>query len=214
MSDFPCFVAVKWPLPYVLNRKLSFFNNVYINDASHTAFLLHGKRSSGRDFVISSRSPIYSLRQSKTAVHRMCCVNTWHCVVSSSQPVPLIGTRDASPSRKTFLQTCHRLVVCRVQGRNRLGSIFVWASGNGGRDGDSCNCDGYTNSIHTLSISSATEHGLVPWYSEACSSTLAATYSSGSGAERQIVSCRVALCSKFSRAITVIYTVASDNVFF
>jgi len=64
----------------------------------------------------------------------------------------------------------------------------VWASGNGGRDGDSCNCDGYTNSIYTLSIGSATENGLVPWYSEACSSTLAATYSSGSGSERQIVS--------------------------
>jgi len=76
-----------------------------------------------------------------------------------------------------------------MQGRNRLGSIFVWASGNGGRDGDSCNCDGYTNSIYTLSIGSATENGLVPWYSEACSSTLAATYSSGSGSERQIVSC-------------------------
>lgn len=64
----------------------------------------------------------------------------------------------------------------------------MWASGNGGRDGDSCNCDGYTNSIYTLSIGSATENGLVPWYSEACSSTLAATYSSGSGSERQIVS--------------------------
>ena len=74
------------------------------------------------------------------------------------------------------------------QGRRKLGSIFVWASGNGGRDSDSCNCDGYTNSIYTLSISSATEHGNVPWYSEACSSTLATTYSSGSGGERQIVS--------------------------
>lgn len=74
-----------------------------------------------------------------------------------------------------------------VYGREGLGSIFVWASGNGGRDGDSCNCDGYTNSIYTLSISSATENGQVPWYSEACSSTLATTYSSGSGSERQIV---------------------------
>ncbi|KAL1401872.1 hypothetical protein pipiens_006339 [Culex pipiens pipiens] len=36
------------------------------------------------------------------------------------------------------------------------GSIFIWASGNGGRYTDSCNCDGYTNSIFTLSISSAT----------------------------------------------------------
>ncbi|CAL8087295.1 unnamed protein product [Orchesella dallaii] len=74
-----------------------------------------------------------------------------------------------------------------TKGRNGRGSIFVWASGNGGRDHDNCNCDGYTNSIWTLSISSATENGLVPWYSEACSSTLATTYSSGGTGEKQIV---------------------------
>ncbi|XP_052793852.1 furin-like isoform X2 [Mya arenaria] len=74
-----------------------------------------------------------------------------------------------------------------TRGRGGLGSIFVWASGNGGRDEDSCNCDGYTNSIYTLSISSVTESGKIPWYSEACSSTLATTYSSGSTDERQIM---------------------------
>ena len=42
-------------------------------------------------------------------------------------------------------------------GRGGRGSIFVWASGNGGRQTDNCNCDGYTNSIYTLSISSATQ---------------------------------------------------------
>ncbi|GCB63232.1 hypothetical protein scyTo_0013176 [Scyliorhinus torazame] len=73
------------------------------------------------------------------------------------------------------------------QGRGNLGSIFVWASGNGGREHDSCNCDGYTNSIYTLSISSTTQNGNVPWYSEACSSTLATTYSSGGQFEKQIV---------------------------
>ncbi|XP_040270045.1 furin [Bufo bufo] len=73
------------------------------------------------------------------------------------------------------------------QGRNGLGSIYVWASGNGGREHDSCNCDGYTNSIYTLSISSTTQLGNVPWYSEACSSTLATTYSSGNQNEKQIV---------------------------
>ncbi|XP_068172200.1 furin (paired basic amino acid cleaving enzyme) a [Antennarius striatus] len=74
-----------------------------------------------------------------------------------------------------------------TEGRNGLGSIFVWASGNGGREKDSCNCDGYTNSIYTLSISSSTQNGNVPWYSEACSSTLATTYSSGNLNEKQIV---------------------------
>ncbi|KAK7170849.1 hypothetical protein R3I94_000913 [Phoxinus phoxinus] len=74
-----------------------------------------------------------------------------------------------------------------LEGRGGRGSIFVWASGNGGREKDSCNCDGYTNSIYTLSISSSTQNGNVPWYSEACSSTLATTYSSGGINEKQIV---------------------------
>ncbi len=67
-----------------------------------------------------------------------------------------------------------------TKGRNGLGSIFIWASGNGGRKKDNCNCDGYTNSIYTLSISSATQAGRKPWYLEECASTLATTYSSGS----------------------------------
>ncbi|CAF0818060.1 unnamed protein product [Rotaria sordida] len=73
-------------------------------------------------------------------------------------------------------------------GRQGLGSIYVWASGNGGKDDDNCNCDGYTNSIYTVSISSATENGNIPWYSESCSSTLATTYSSGASDEKQVVS--------------------------
>lgn len=86
----------------------------------------------------------------------------------------------------SFMCVC----LCVVQGRGGLGAIFVWASGNGGREKDSCNCDGYTNSIYTLSISSTTQYGNVPWYSEACSSTLATTYSSGNINEKQIVSVR------------------------
>lgn len=86
-------------------------------------------------------------------------------------------------------------ICVHFQGRGGLGSIFVWASGNGGREKDSCNCDGYTNSIYTLSISSSTQNGNVPWYSEACSSTLATTYSSGNLNEKQIVS-SVDTCSR------------------
>lgn len=79
----------------------------------------------------------------------------------------------------------------------------MWASGNGGRDDDSCNCDGYTNSIYTLSISSVTENGKIPWYSEACSSTLATTYSSGSAGERQIVG--VPLTSIYACLVSELY---------
>ncbi|XP_030622390.1 proprotein convertase subtilisin/kexin type 5b [Chanos chanos] len=73
------------------------------------------------------------------------------------------------------------------QGRKGRGSIFVWASGNGGRSRDHCSCDGYTNSIYTISISSTAESGRKPWYLEECSSTLTTTYSSGENYDRKII---------------------------
>lgn len=80
-------------------------------------------------------------------------------------------------------------IFCTVskQGRRGLGSVFVWASGNGGRSRDHCSCDGYTNSIYTISISSTAESGKKPWYLEECASTLATTYSSGESYDRKIV---------------------------
>lgn len=75
-----------------------------------------------------------------------------------------------------------------TKGRQGLGSIFVWAAGNGGRYGDSCNCDGYAVSPYTISVGSASERDDMPWYAEVCSSTLASTYSSGDNREKQIVS--------------------------
>lgn len=75
-----------------------------------------------------------------------------------------------------------------TEGRNGKGVIYAWASGNGGRMKDNCNCDGYTSSIYTLSVSSASEHGRLPWYGERCSSTFATTYSSGNSGDHQVVS--------------------------
>lgn len=71
-------------------------------------------------------------------------------------------------------------------GRNGKGNIFVWASGNGGSNGDNCNCDGYLNSPYTVSIGSASQRGASPWYGEACASTLAVTYSSGAYQDQMI----------------------------
>ena len=74
-----------------------------------------------------------------------------------------------------------------TEGRGGKGVIYVWASGNGGRQGDNCDCDGYTGSIYTISISSASEHQLSPWYAEKCASTMATTYSSGAYSDHKIV---------------------------
>uniref|UniRef100_A0A0V0J8S6 Proprotein convertase subtilisin/kexin type 5 n=1 Tax=Schistocephalus solidus TaxID=70667 RepID=A0A0V0J8S6_SCHSO len=74
-----------------------------------------------------------------------------------------------------------------TMGRRGLGNVFVWASGNGGRRGDSCAADGYASSIYTLSVSSVSEKDTKPWYLEKCASTMVSTYSSGGPSERGIV---------------------------
>ncbi|CAK9819682.1 Neuroendocrine convertase 1 [Anthophora quadrimaculata] len=73
-----------------------------------------------------------------------------------------------------------------TMGRNGRGSIYVWASGNGGSESDDCGCDGYVGSIYTIAVGSASQTGSFPWYGESCPSTLATTYSSGSILDQMI----------------------------
>ncbi|QSZ29360.1 hypothetical protein DSL72_003874 [Monilinia vaccinii-corymbosi] len=75
-----------------------------------------------------------------------------------------------------------RAMVNAVQkGRGGLGSIYVFASGNGAMSEDNCNFDGYTNSIYSITVGAIDRKGLHPYYSEKCSAQLVVTYSSGSG---------------------------------
>lgn len=75
-----------------------------------------------------------------------------------------------------------RAMVAGIQrGRHGLGSIFVFASGNGAGQGDNCNFDGYTNSIYSITVAAIDRKGNHPYYSEECSANLVVTYSSGSG---------------------------------
>jgi len=67
------------------------------------------------------------------------------------------------------------------EGRGGKGSIYVWASGDGGEK-DDCNCDGYAASMWTISINSAINDGRTALYDESCSSTLASTFSNGRSA--------------------------------
>ncbi|GBE81896.1 Protease KEX1 [Sparassis crispa] len=66
-------------------------------------------------------------------------------------------------------------------GRDHKGSVFVFASGNGGRSSDQCNFDGYTNSIFSVTVAAVDYKGLHPDYSEPCAANLIVAYSSGSG---------------------------------
>lgn len=67
------------------------------------------------------------------------------------------------------------------EGRDNKGALYVFALGNGARFGDSCNFDGYTNSIYSITVGAIDYKGLHPAYSEACSAVMVVTYSSGSG---------------------------------
>ncbi|CAN7945512.1 unnamed protein product [Ixodes pacificus] len=73
-----------------------------------------------------------------------------------------------------------------TKGRRGRGSVYVWASGNGGARGDNCNCDGYASSPYTLSVSSASQRGRFPYYGEKCASTMAAAYSSGAYTDQKV----------------------------
>lgn len=67
------------------------------------------------------------------------------------------------------------------KGRKDKGAVYVFASGNGGRYQDSCNFDGYTNSIYSITVGAIDYRGLHPTYAEACAAVMVVTYSSGSG---------------------------------
>ena len=67
------------------------------------------------------------------------------------------------------------------KGRGGLGSVFVFAAGNGALSEDNCNFDGYTNSIYSITVAAIDQDGEHPYYSEKCSASLVVTYSSGGG---------------------------------
>ncbi|XP_048454088.1 PC3-like endoprotease variant B [Rhincodon typus] len=59
------------------------------------------------------------------------------------------------------------------KGRGGKGSIFIWASGNGGLFKDHCGADGYVNSIFTVAVGAVSNLGLSTFYSEACPAIMA-----------------------------------------
>ena len=59
-----------------------------------------------------------------------------------------------------------------LTGRGGLGSLYVWAAGNGGNNDDDCNADGFVNSIYTIAVNSVDQNGNFPSFAERCSSII------------------------------------------
>ncbi|KAG5929098.1 hypothetical protein E4U42_007132 [Claviceps africana] len=92
------------------------------------------------------------------------------------------GPRDDGRTMEAPGVLIRRAMLKAIQeGRGGLGSIYVFASGNGAASDDNCNFDGYTNSIYSITVGAVDRAGQHPYYSEHCSAQLVVTYSSGSG---------------------------------
>ncbi|TQV95510.1 KEX1 protease precursor [Cordyceps javanica] len=90
------------------------------------------------------------------------------------------GPPDDGRSMEAPALIVRRAMVKGTQkGRGGLGTIYVFASGNGAASDDNCNFDGYTNSIYSITVGAVNRLGSHPYYSEYCSAQLVVTYSSG-----------------------------------
>lgn len=69
--------------------------------------------------------------------------------------------------------------------------MYVWASGNGGKNRDSCAMDGYVSSIYTIAVGSVDQHGVQAPFDEDCSGKLAvAVNHNANSRNNQVVSCK------------------------
>ncbi|KAI9188968.1 pheromone processing endoprotease [Blastocladiella emersonii ATCC 22665] len=66
-----------------------------------------------------------------------------------------------------------------ARGRGGKGSVYVFASGNGGWNGDDCNYDGFANSLWTISVGAVDHTNEIAWYGEHCAAHMVVAYSSG-----------------------------------
>jgi len=73
-----------------------------------------------------------------------------------------------------------------AEGRMGLGSIFIFAAGNGGKGIDNCNFDGYANAPFSITIGAVDINDETPSYMEECSAMLAVTYSSSTSSKNKV----------------------------
>ncbi|KAL4233860.1 hypothetical protein ACF0H5_008536 [Mactra antiquata] len=70
-------------------------------------------------------------------------------------------------------------------GRGGKGSIYVWATGNGGQYGDTCGADGYVSQPESISVQSLTDKGEKPFFGEICASTMISVPTGGESTQEE-----------------------------
>ena len=100
------------------------------------------------------------------------------------QDIDIYNNSWGPPDDGIILQPIPPLVETAIvdgvtNGRGGLGTIYVWAAGNGGYAPidpdeweDNINADGYANSIYTIAVGASNDRGELAWYSEPGASML------------------------------------------
>jgi len=111
------------------------------------------------------------------ALSRYCDCSDGRCIhVFSNSWGPMDdGARLDGPGRVTFAA----IERCIQAGRGGLGSIYMWAGGNGRNRLDNSNYDGYANSRYTIAVAATTDYGTFAWYSEPGANIVCTAPSSG-----------------------------------
>ncbi|KAL7668426.1 hypothetical protein ACOME3_009128 [Neoechinorhynchus agilis] len=86
---------------------------------------------------------------------------------------------DGKSMERPGILASHALATGVRLGRNGRGTIFVWASGNGGYLHDHCGADAYVSNQNVLAIGSVNRDGQLPYFTEYCPSVLAVVPSGG-----------------------------------
>ncbi|CAI2293279.1 unnamed protein product [Caenorhabditis sp. 36 PRJEB53466] len=81
---------------------------------------------------------------------------------------------DGKTVDKPAAFTQEAIQIGATEGRSGKGNVFVWASGNGGTNGDNCALDGYVSNEFTISFGVVDSNGVPANYAEGCSAVLAA----------------------------------------
>jgi hypothetical protein len=116
-----------------------------------------------------------------TEAHGLTYFDTNIAIYSNSWGPPDDGRRLDGPGPQT-----QRAMERAVQeGRNGLGSVYVWAAGNGRGNADSCNYDGFANSRLVIPVAAVDFFGKTTYYSEWCSSLLVSAPSSSTSGPAQ-----------------------------
>ena len=71
------------------------------------------------------------------------------------------------------------LATAATTGRGGLGTVFLWAAGNGNLNGDDSNYDGWANSIYAIAVSAMNDLGRTAYYSEPGANILVCAPSNG-----------------------------------